>query len=754
MDDYRKGGNSLTKLTKYLKPFTLGLIAAVILLFGQAMGDLSLPNFMSDIVNVGIQQNGIEHAAPDGISIDGMTMITSFMKASEKDLVRENYSLLSSREKDSRGNPYNTIYTNAGLQLYIKNDLDKELSAQVDSAFSTAAWTFVDLMKDMSSEFRGADLEEDKIEMKDIDLQQIYPLQPKFDNLPQRVLTKAQDNALAKSPSMLNQTGILFTKAFYADLGRDIASIQTAYIMKIGLLMILIAFLAGTATVLVSLLSSRIATGIARNLRKDIFSKIESFSNNEFDKFSTSSLIIRTTNDVTQIQQLLTIGIRMLFYAPIMGVGAVIMAVNKSVSMSWILAIAVIATIGILIIIMAVTLPKSKKIQNLIDKLNLVSRENLSGLMVIRAFSTQKHEKERFVETNEDLTKTSLFVSRVMVLMIPTIHLIMNGLTLLIVWMSGTQIANSAMQVGDMMAFIQYAMQVMMAIMMLSMMLIMVPRAAISAGRISEVLATELTIVDPKEAKKFNISKKGIVEFKNVYFRYHNAEKDALSNISFTAQPGETTAIIGSTGSGKSTIANLAMRFYDVSKGEIVVDGVDIRHVAQEDLRSKIGYVPQKATLLSGTMDFNIKYGKKDVSEEDVTSAVSIAQATEFIEERPEGLDSLISQGATNISGGQKQRISIARALAKNPEILIFDDSFSALDFKTDAALRKSLKENTEAITVIVITQRVSTIMNAEKIIVLDHGQVVGSGSHEELLKGCKTYYEIASSQLSREELE
>lgn len=743
----------MIKLTKYLKPFTFGLIAAIFLLFAQAAGDLSLPNYMSEIVNVGIQQNGIEHAAPDAISTDGMTMITTFMDEKEKELIQENYTLLSVTEEDAKGIRYDTIYPNAESELYVKKELNNELSLEVDQAFSTAAGTFVNIIQDLSPDFARSDNDEDRMEIPEINLQQIYSMQPKFDNLPEEVFTDAHANALATSPSMLNQSGIRFTKAFYTDLGRDIGSIQSAYIMKISLIMILIAFLAGTATILVSLLAARISTGVARNLREDLFTKIESFSNNEFDQFSTSSLIIRTTNDVTQVQQLLTIGIRMLFYAPIMGVGAVIMAVNKSVSLSWILAIAVIATIGILIIIMAVTLPKSKMIQKLIDKLNLVSRENLSGLMVIRAFSTQDHEKERFVETNEDLTKTSLFVNRVMVLMIPTIHLIMNGLTLLIVWMSATQITESAMQVGDMMAFIQYAMQVMMAIMMLSMMLVMVPRAAISAGRISEVLETEVTIVDPKQPKDFLSSKKGVVEFEDVSFRYHNAEKDALCNISFTAQPGETTAIIGSTGSGKSTIANLALRFYDVSKGKIMVSGIDIRDVTQENLRSKIGYVPQKSALLSGSIDFNLRYGKTEVSDEDVHSAVSIAQATDFIEERPDGLNSLITQGATNVSGGQKQRISIARALAKNPDILIFDDSFSALDFKTDATLRKALKESTEDATVLVITQRVSTIMKAEKIIVLDNGQIVGSGTHEELLRDCQIYYEIASSQLSKEEL-
>lgn len=747
------GGICVVKLSKYLKPFTFGLIVAIILLFGQAMGDLYLPNYMSDIVNVGIQQNGIQHAAPDAISINGMNMMTTFMDEREKGLVAENYALLSSAQKNPKGKTYKSIYPSAEAQLYVKKDLDELTSADIDQAFGTATWTFIEVMKDMSPQLSNAEENQGPANMKEINLIQIYPMQPMFDGLPETVLSKAHDNAQTNNEAALKQAGIMFAKSFYSELGANISSMQTRYIIRIGLFMILIALLGGIATILVSLLSSKIATGVARNLRTDVFNKIESFSSNEFDQFSTASLITRCTNDVTQIQQLLTMGIRMMCYAPIMGVGGVIMAVNKSISMSWILAITVIVTIGMLMVVMAIALPKFKSIQKLVDKLNLVSRENLSGLMVIRAFGTQKHEEERFIAANEDLTKTNLFVNRVMTFMMPMMMTIMNGLTLLVIWIGAHQVANSAMQVGDMMAFMQYAMQVLMSFMMISMMFIMVPRAAVSGVRIAEVLETELTIVDPKNPKKFIPTKKGVVTFKNVCFRYNNAEQDALSNISFTALPGQTTAIIGSTGSGKSTIANLILRFYDVSEGEILVNGVDVREVAQKDLRSKIGYVPQKATLLSGTIDFNLRYGKKDATEQDVKMAVDIAQAADFVKERPEGLASHISQGATNVSGGQKQRLSIARALAKNPDILVFDDSFSALDFKTDSALRKSLKENTDNTTVIVVAQRVSTIRSAEQIIVLDNGEVVGRGTHDELLRNCTAYYEIASSQLSKEEL-
>lgn len=743
----------MIKLARYLKPFKIGLIGAIILLFAQAMGDLYLPNLMSEIVNIGIQQNGIEDAAPEAISIDGLNMITLFMQEEEKNLVKESYTLISSSQKNAKSKEYITIYPKAESEIYIKNMLNEEISMKLDNSFSSASWTLVETIKGLSPTSNNVNQKSKDINVKDINLSKIYQLQSTFENIPKATLSKARSAALSNNPLVLEQGGLMFVKAFYTELGRDISDLQTRYILKIGLLMILIAFLGGIATILVSLISSRIATGVARNLRKDVFNKIENFSNNEFDKFSTASLITRCTNDVTQIQQLVTMGIKFICYAPIMGIGGVIMAVNKSVSMSWILAIAVIVTMGMILIIMSIAMPKFKAIQMLIDKLNLVSRENLSGLMVIRAFGTQKHEEKRFIDANNDLTNTNLFVNRIMIFMMPMMNIIMNGLTLLIIWIGAHQIAKSAMQVGDMMAFMQYSMQVLMAFMMISMMFIMVPRAAVSADRIAEVLETKLSIIDPQKPKEFLTNKKGTVEFKDVCFRYHDAEQDAVCKVSFVAKPGETTAIIGSTGSGKSTIANLILRFYDVCKGQILVDGVDIKEVTQKDLRTIIGYVPQKATLLSGTIDFNIRYGKSDIAEHEVKSAVDISQSNDFVSERQEGLNALLSQGATNISGGQKQRLSIARALAKKPEILIFDDSFSALDFKTDAALRKSLRENNSETTIIVVAQRVSTIRNAEQIIVLDEGKVVGIGTHDELLKNCTAYYEIASSQLSKEEL-
>ena len=743
----------MIRLSKYLKPFLASLFLAIILLFGQAAGDLYLPNYMSNIVNVGIQQNGIEHAAPDAISVDGMTLMTTFMTDEEKDLVDGSYTLKSTEEKNSKGKTYKSIYPSSGTELYVKKDLEEVTSTEIDHVFGLATGTFIDIMKEMSPDLSQGEGDTDTADINNLDVTQVYPMQPMFDSLPEGTIAQAHDHALSNNPSMLEQSGIVFARAFYTELGMNLKSMQMAYILRIGLGMILIALLGGIATILVSLLASRISTGVARDLRKDVFNKIESFSNNEFDKFSTASLITRCTNDVTQVQQLLVMGIRMICYAPIMGIGGVVMAVNKSASMSWILAITVIVTIGMLMIIMSIAMPKFKAVQKLVDKLNLVSRENLSGLMVIRAFGTQMHEQDRFMAANEELTQTNLFVNRIMTFIMPMMGIIMNGLTLLIIWVGAHQIANSALQVGDMMAFMQYAMQVLMAFMMMSMMFIMVPRAAVSAVRIADVLETDMTILDPKTPKKFLSNQKGVVEFKNVSFRYNNAEQDSLSDITFIAHPGQTTAIIGSTGSGKSTIASLALRFYDVSKGQILVNGVDVREVAQKELRSRIGYVPQKATLLSGTIESNLKYGKKDASEKEVKAAAAIAQATEFIGERSEGLNSRISQGATNISGGQKQRLSIARALAKNPDILIFDDSFSALDSKTDTALRRALKENTGDSTVIVVAQKVSTIMNAEQIIVLDNGKIVGCGTHRELLENCTAYYEIASSQLSKEEL-
>jgi ATP-binding cassette subfamily B multidrug efflux pump len=743
----------MIKLAKYLKPFYFGVVLAIALLFGQAICDLNLPNYMSEIVNVGIQQNGIEHAAPNAISQKGMKLMTTFMTDSEKQLIDENYALVSVTDRNAAGTAYSNIYPKADPQFYLRKDTGEIVRSGLDHAFGAAALTMSGVMQDMAKQSDQADKAGLSAAAGNFDITTLYQAQPMLDRLPKSAVTGAHDKALSNEGAMLNQSGILLTKSFYGELGVNISGIQTAYILKIGLIMLAIALLGGLATVLVSLLSSRIAAGVARNLRKDVFDKIESFSNNEFDKFSTASLITRCTNDITQIQQLLMIGIRMICYAPIMGIGGIIMAINKSASMSWIIAVACIVLVGMIIVIMAIAMPKFKAIQKLVDKLNLVSRENLSGMMVIRAFGTQEHEKKRFDTANGNLTQTNLFVNRVMVFMMPAMTLIMNGVTLIIVWVGAHQIVNSAMQVGDMMAFMQYAMQIIMAFLMISMMFILVPRAAVSASRIAEVLENEDSIVDPKNPKNFNPVQKGFVEFRHVSFRYHDAEEDALSDITFTAKPGQTTAVIGSTGSGKTTIANMILRFYDAGAGQILVDGVDVREVSQKALRSKIGYVPQKEALLSGTIASNIRYGKKDATDREIETAATVAQAMEFISEKPEGLNSAISQGGTNVSGGQKQRLSIARALAKEPEILIFDDSFSALDYRTDAALRKALKEHTGNSTVILVAQRVSTIMNAEQILVLDEGRIVGCGTHKELLRNCPQYYEIASSQLSQEEL-
>jgi ATP-binding cassette subfamily B protein len=524
------------------------------------------------------------------------------------------------------------------------------------------------------------------------------------------------------------------------------------YILSTGLIMLGIALLGGLATIVVSLLSSRVGAGFARNLRKVVFEKIERFSNIEFDRFSTASLITRCTNDVTQIQMLLMMGIRMICYAPIMAIGSIVMTLRLALSLTWIIGLACGVLITMIVVIMAIALPKFTIIQKLVDRINLVSREGLSGIMVIRAFGTQAHEQRRFERANDEFTSTQLFINRVMVFLWPAMTLIMNGVTLLIIWIGAREIAASNMQVGDMMAFMQYAMHILMSFLMISMMFVWVPRALVSAKRINEVLVTEDSIVDPAQPQAFQ-PVKGLLEFRHVRFRYKNAEEDALADISFTAKPGETTAIIGPTGSGKTTLVNLILRFYEVSGGQVLVDGRDVRNVAQSDLRTRIGYVPQKAVLLSGTIDSNLRYGKKDAAEAELEFAARIAQATEFIDTNSERFNAEIAQGGSNVSGGQRQRLSIARALVKQPEFLIFDDSFSALDFKTDSLLRAALREHAQGTTLIIVAQRVNTIMNAEQIIVLDNGRIVGRGTHRELLKTCPEYHEIASSQLSEEEL-
>lgn len=750
----------MKKLIKYLKPFTAVLVLVFILLFGQAMSDLNLPNYMSRIVNVGIQQNGIENAAPSVISQDGMALMKTFMTDDEKKVVDANYSMETGAAKDQNGKTLKSTFPKIKDQKVYARDpnISKTNLDKLNNVFGNTTWTFINVMQDFSKQQaqNGSSQSGEKEKTNDIkalDLPKLYSMQSAFNQIPEQSIQDAHEKALKMDQSIRNQSGTTFAGNFYEELGASLSSMQTAYIVKIGLLMLLIALLGGIATVLVGLFAARVAAGVARNLRKDIFAKVTSFSNNELEKFSTASLITRSTNDITQIQTFLTIGIRMICYAPIMAVGGTIMAVGKSPSMSWIIAVACILLMGMISIVFAIALPKFKMIQKLVDKLNLVARETLTGLMVIRAFGTANHEKKRFEKANEDLTKTNLFVNRIMVFMMPAMMFIMNGVTLLVVWVGAHQIADSAMQVGDMMAFMQYAMQIIMSFLMVSMMFIFAPRAAVAANRIAEVVETELTIVDPENPKKFSGKNKGLVEFKHVNFRYHDADEDALTDINFKAKPGETTAIIGSTGSGKSTVVNLILRFFDVSQGEILVDGVNVKDVTQKDLRDHIGYVPQKGVLLSGSIKSNLAYGNDQASMETLEKAARIAQAEEFIESKPEGFDSEIAQGGANVSGGQKQRLSIARALAKNPDIYIFDDSFSALDYKTDVALRKALKEDTEDSTVIIVAQRVNTIRHAEQIIVMNQGKIVGIGTHETLLKACPEYYEIASSQLSKEEL-
>jgi ATP-binding cassette, subfamily B, multidrug efflux pump len=741
---------TMFKLAKYLKPFTGLLIVAVVLLFGQAMADLSLPDYMSNIVNVGIQQSGIENAVPKAVRASEMDKLKIFMNSDEKEQVLKNYTLVdkSSTDYDKYVKDYKALEKEP---IYVLNKIDKAEVEKLNPIMGKALLTVTGVEKMKESAKDGV------IDFNGTKIPASTDLFAMFAKLPAEQRAKISEDSdkrfIALGDKMVVQAATGSIKTEYTALGMDTDKIQRNYILLAGLIMLGISLLSAAATIIVGFLASRTAAGVSRNLRKGVFTKVESFSNTEFDKFSTASLITRTTNDITQIQMLIVMSIRMLVYAPILGIGGVIKAMNKTTSMSWIIALAVVVLLGLITTVFSVALPKFKAIQKLIDRLNLVTRESLSGMMVIRAFNTEKFEEKRFDNANKELTKTNLFVNRVMVVMFPVMMLIMNGTTILIVWVGAHKIAESAMQVGDMMAFMQYAMQIIFAFLMMSFMFIMIPRASVSAQRISEVLAVEATIVDPKNPKHFDKKVKGIVEFKNVSFKYPGAEEDMLKNLNFTAMPGKTTAIIGSTGSGKTTLINLIPRFYDITGGQILLDGVDVREVTQHELRDQIGYIPQKGSLFRGTIESNLKYANENATEEDLKEAAEIAQSTGFINEKPEGFKAEISQGGTNVSGGQKQRLSIARALVKRPQIYIFDDSFSALDFKTDAALRNALKHQTSSSTLIIVAQRISTIKNAEQIIVLDEGKIVGVGTHAELMETCETYQEIALSQLSKEEL-
>jgi ATP-binding cassette subfamily B multidrug efflux pump len=745
----------MLRLVKYLKPYALLIILALALLFVQANANLALPDYLSRIVNNGIQQSGVENAVPEAIRQSEMDRLFIFMSAEEKARVLEGYVLMepTSSDADQYLEEYPAL---TDEPIYILNKLDQ---AEFDYLIPIMGRSLV-VVSGIEQMIEDPSKAPPIGEGFDFDLSQIPPGMDVFELLgmmPTEQLSemsaRINETFAALGDNMINQMAVSAVKIEYEALGMDTGRLQTDYIVRTGGIMLLISLLGGAATIVVGFLASRTAAGAARDIRRAVFKKVESFSNVEFDQFSTASLITRSTNDVTQIQMVIFMFIRMVFFAPIIGIGGVIRAIDKSANMWWIIALAVIVLLGLILIVFSISLPKFKIMQSLIDRLNLVTRENLSGMMVIRAFNKQEDELTRFDKANRDLMDTSLFVARVMVTMMPVMMLLMNGLSVGIIWVGSHQVAEANIQVGDMMAFLQYAMQIVFAFLMMSMMFIFLPRAAVSGGRIADVLETETVIKDPEDPQQFSDPFVNQIEFRNVSFRYPGALDDVLHDISFTARPGETTAFIGSTGCGKSTVINLIPRFYDVTEGAIYLDGHDIRDVKQSDLRDKIGYVPQKGMLFSGTIESNLLYADENAGVETLKEAADVAQASEFIFDKPEGFEAEIAQGGSNVSGGQKQRLAIARALVKRPPIYIFDDSFSALDFKTDSALRKELKEKTGDSTVMIVTQRVATVKNADQIIVLDEGRVVGEGKHHDLMESCETYREIALSQLSEEEL-
>jgi ATP-binding cassette subfamily B protein len=745
----------MRRLLKYLKPYLILILLSISLLFIQANADLALPDYLSRIVNNGIQQNGIENAVAVALRQSTLQRVELFLSSDDLNLVLESYQLV---ERDSlQAEEYLSEYPALEDEsIYVLKDLDPSREEQLNIILGRAFVAYRGIQQLLENPQAAPQLG-DGFNFDPSSIPEGMDVYDALGNLPSalrvEMASRMQEAFASLGDSMINQMAVELVEEEYLALGLDIAQFQQSYILRTGGVMLLISLLGGACTIAVSYLSSRTSAGAARDIRKDVFEKVESFTSAEFDRFSTASLITRSTNDVTQVQRVIFMFMRIVVYAPILGIGGVIRAIDKSAGMWWLIAIAVGALLGLIITVFLIAVPKFKLMQTLIDKLNLVTRENLSGMMVIRAFNKQEDESRRFDQANRDLTDTSLFVARVMVTMMPLMMLLMNGLTLAIIWVGSHQVAEAAIQVGDMIAFMQYAMQIVMAFLMMSMMFIFLPRAAVSGDRIADVLETEVSILDPEVPQEFKEPFQGKIEFESVSFRYPDAEDDVLHDISFSALPGQTTAFIGSTGCGKSTAINLIPRFYDVSNGRILVDGLDIRDVRQSDLREKIGYVPQKGTLFTGTIESNLLYADPEASPDTVQRALDIAQASEFVFDSAEGLNGAISQGGTNVSGGQKQRLAIARALVKKPPIFIFDDSFSALDFKTDSTLRQQLKQETGDSTVLLVTQRVATVKNADQIIVLEEGRVVGIGTHQDLMESCETYQEIASSQLSKEEL-
>jgi len=743
-----------------MKPYLSLVGLSVILLFVQAYCDLSLPNYLSDIVNTGIQQGGVESAVPMAMRNSTMNHTLIFMTPANRTDVLGNYAFVNSSEPSSAAylasiDKYPALVNGS---IYVLNDISTDVRDRLNPVLARALIP-VGFIRQLAANptMAAPVLAGMGLNATMIAYLTSLPEEGWFTFIKSSPPMVAQITALVNGQftmeSMLTQAAINTVKGEYKALGIDTTTLQVNYILGVGGVMLVLTLISMAATILVSFLAARTSTGMARDIRKDLFEKVEAFSSTEFDKFSTASLITRSTNDITQIQMVVFMIIRMVLYAPIMGVGGIFMALNKAADLWWIIAASVLLLVVIIVFVFYIALPKFKRIQALVDRLNLVAREELTGMMVIRAFNKEETEEKRFDKANLDLTGVSLFINRLMVVLMPFMMLIMNGVTVAIIWIGTNQVAEGTMQVGDMIAFMQYTIQIVMAFLMMSIMFIMLPRASVSATRIVDVMSTDVFIKDAAVPKSFPEPFKGIIEFCNVSFRYPGAEADALHDITFTARPGQTTAIIGATGSGKSTVVNLIPRFYEVSSGSITIDGVDIRDVTQHDLRERIGYVPQKSALFSGTIESNLRYADEAASGDMLQSAVMISQAAEFVASKPEGLATEIAQGGMNVSGGQKQRLSIARAIVKKPPIYILDDSFSALDFKTDAALRRAFKTQASGSTLLIVTQRVSTIKNAEQILVLDEGKVIGKGTHAELMQTCETYKEIALSQLSMEEL-
>lgn len=740
----------MISILKELKKSIFSIFVIIALLIVQATCDLSLPSYTSNIVNVGIEQGGITEEALSVVSETEMQHLQLFMDEEERAVIEKSYRLLDKgtleEEEYQKYVQKYALLKKEKIYIYDGNNDEEVISILKKPSMMT---TLLSGDNEVSKQMREAITQN----VKDVSMD-VFSILSLFTKEQIQAMMEEVEHKLSEYPEMIvDQMYINYLKTQYEIVGMDMEKVQTHYIFTMGLKMLLLALLSMIATIMVGFLGARVAARLAQGLRTKVFGKVVGFSNTEFKEFSTASLITRTTNDIQQIQMLTVMLLRVVFYAPILGVGGVIKVLHTNTSMAWIIAVAVMAILSLVLVLFGIAMPKFKIVQKCIDKLNLVSRELLTGLPVIRAFSREEHEEKRFDQANHDLTKTNLFVNRVMSLMMPMMMFIMNVIMIVIVWYGAKGIDTGSLQVGDMLAFIQYTMQIIMAFLMISMLSIVLPRASVSAKRIDEVLKRELVITDPSKEEINTGAKRGTVEFKNVSFKYPDADSNIIENVSFVANPGETTAFIGSTGSGKSTLINLIPRFFDVSDGSILVDGVDIRHMKQSTLRKKIGYVPQTGILFSGTIESNVKFGNPNITKEELDKAITVAQAKEFIESKPEKLKTQVAQGGTNVSGGQKQRLSIARAIAKNPEIYIFDDSFSALDLKTDAALRSALAQHTKDSTVLIVAQRISTIMNADKIIVMNEGKAIAIGKHKELLETCDIYRQIAESQLGKEEL-